>query len=129
MTSVLRRPSSNALNKPPRSGHHSGYEQLSLHPSPEACFMATAPHPLVLRGREALQRGDLRAVEAAAEERLKTAGRDVNALELRSIVQQQRGQFGEAARTLQTVIGIDSQVDWAHNALIELLVSHGKLAD
>lgn len=91
--------------------------------------MPAAPHPLVLRGRDALQRGDLRAVEAAAEERLKTAGRDVNALELRSIVQQRRGQFGEAARTLQTVIGIDSQADWAHNALIELLMSHGKVAD
>src|ERR1700730_1567570 len=91
--------------------------------------MPAAPHPLVVRGREALQRGDLRAAEAAAEERLKTAGRDVNALELRSIVQQRRGQFGEAARTLQTVIGIDSQADGAHNALTELLMSHGKLAD
>src|SRR5215510_1201677 len=88
-----------------------------------------APHPLVLRGREALQRGDMRAVEAAAEERLKTAGRDINALELRSIVQQRRGQIGEAARTLHTVIGIDSRADWAHNALIQLLMSHGKLAD
>lgn len=91
--------------------------------------MPSAPHPLVLRGREALQRGDMRAVEAAAEERLKTAGRDVNALELLSIVQQQRGQIGEAARTLHTVIGIDSRADWAHNALIQLLMSHGKLAD
>ncbi len=91
--------------------------------------MPAAPHPLVLRGREALQRGDMRAVEAAAEERLKTAGRDVNALELRSIVQQRRGQMGEAARTLQAVIGIDAHADWAHNALIQLLLSHGKLAD
>src|SRR5262249_2877297 len=40
-----------------------------------------------------------------------------------------RGQLGEAARTLHTVIGIDSQADWAHNALIQLLMSHGKLAD
>src|SRR5205823_13892386 len=99
MTSVLRQPSSNALNKPPGSGHHSGYEQLSLHPSPEACFMATAPHPLILRGREALQRDDLRGVEAAAAERLKTAARDVSALALRSIVQRRRGQTGEAVRT------------------------------
>jgi len=36
--------------------------------------LPAAPHPLVLRGREALQRGDMRAVEAAADERLKTAG-------------------------------------------------------
>ena len=66
--------------------------------------MATAPHPLILRGREALQRDDLRGVEAAAEERLKTAARDVNALELRSIVQRRRGQIGEAARTLQAAL-------------------------
>jgi Flp pilus assembly protein TadD len=91
--------------------------------------MPAAPHPLVLRGREALQRGDMRVVEAAADERLKTAGRDINALELRFIVQQRRGQLGEAARTLQTVIGIDSQANWAHNELIQLLMSHGKLAD
>jgi len=91
--------------------------------------MPAPPHPLVLRGREALQRGDMRAVDAAAEERLKTAGRDVNALELRSIVQQRRGQIGEAARTLQAVIGIDSRADWAHIALIQLLMSHGKPAD
>src|SRR5256885_381009 len=54
-------------NKLPRSGHHSGYMQLSLHRDPEASFMTTPPHPLVLRGREALTRGDLGTAEAAAE--------------------------------------------------------------
>jgi Tfp pilus assembly protein PilF len=91
--------------------------------------MPAAPHPLVLRGREALQRGDMRAVEAAAEERLKTAGRDVNALELRFIVQQRRGQFGQAARTLDAVIGIDQRADWAYNELVQLFMSHGKPED
>jgi Tfp pilus assembly protein PilF len=91
--------------------------------------MHAPPHPLVLRGREALQRGDMRAVEAAAEERLKTAGRDVNALELRFIVQQRRGQFGQAARTLDTVIGIDHRADWAYNELVQLFMSHGKPED
>jgi Tfp pilus assembly protein PilF len=76
-----------------------------------------------------LARGDLRAVEAAADERLKTAGRDVNALELRSIVQQRRGQFGQAARTLDTVIGIDPRADWAYNELIQLFMAHGKPED
>jgi len=85
-----------------------------------------APHPLVLRGREALQRGDMRAVEAAADERLKMAGRDVNALELRFIVQQRRGQHGQAARTLEAVIGIDQRADWAYNELIQLYLAHGK---
>ena len=91
--------------------------------------MATAPHPLILRGREALQRGDLSGVEAAAEERLKTAARDVTALELRSIVQRRRGQIGEAVHTLQTVIGIDSRADWAFNDLTQLLLTHGRRAD
>jgi Tfp pilus assembly protein PilF len=96
---------------------------------PEDEFMPAAPHPLVLRGRDALTRGDMRAVEAAAEERLKTAGRDVNALELRFIVQQRRGQFGQAARTLDTVIGIDPRADWAYNELIQLFMAHGKPED
>jgi Tfp pilus assembly protein PilF len=91
--------------------------------------MPAAPHPLVLRGRDALQRGDMRAVEAAAEDRLKTAGRDVNALELRFIVQQKRGQFGQAARTLDTVIGIDPRADWAYNELVQLFMVHGKPED
>jgi Tfp pilus assembly protein PilF len=104
--------------------------RLSLQPMiPEEQFMPAAPHPLVLRGRDALTRGDMRAVEAAAEERLKTAGRDVNALELRFIVQQRRGQFGQAARTLDTVIGIDPSADWAYNELIQLFMAHGKPED
>jgi Tfp pilus assembly protein PilF len=71
----------------------------------------------------------MRAVEAAAEERLKTAGRDINALELRFIVQQRRGQFGQAARTLDTVIGIDQRADWAYNELVQLFMTHGKPGD
>ncbi|HEY0341357.1 MAG TPA: tetratricopeptide repeat protein, partial [Steroidobacteraceae bacterium] len=63
------------------------------------------------------------------EERLKTAGRDINALEVRYLIQKHRGQFGEAARTLDTVIGINSRADWAYNELIQLLLTHGKVAD
>lgn len=91
--------------------------------------MATPPHPLVLRGREALTRGDLGTAETATEERLKTAATDVNALELRSIIQRRRSQIAEAARTLQTVIGIDSQADWAYNDLTQLLLTHGRRAE
>jgi Flp pilus assembly protein TadD len=91
--------------------------------------MANALHPLVVRGRDALARGDLRAVEAAADERLRLAGRDINALELRYLVQKSRGHFTEAARTLQNIISIDSRADWAFNELIELLRRHGKRTD
>src|SRR5579862_4063776 len=91
--------------------------------------MSHPPHALVLRAREALTRGDLRSAEAAVDERLKTAGRDINALELRSLLLQRRGQFGEAARTLQAVIGIDARADWAYRDLIQLLLNHRRVAD
>src|SRR5579871_4145519 len=44
----------NTLNNRPRSGHHSGSKHPSLQSVPEVQFMPAAPHPLVLRGREAL---------------------------------------------------------------------------
>src|SRR6185312_8904938 len=78
-------------------------EPLSHFIPDEAHRMSPAPHALVLRAREALARGDVRSAEAAVDERLKTAGRDINALGVRSFLLQRRGQFGEAARTLQTV--------------------------
>ena len=88
--------------------------------------MAAAPHPLVLRCSRSSGARRHQAAEEAAEERLKTAGRDINALELRSQIQQHRGQFGQAARTLDTVIGIDRRADWAYNELIQLFMTHGK---
>jgi tetratricopeptide (TPR) repeat protein len=85
--------------------------------------------PLVLRGREALNRGDIAAASAAAEERLRADARDTDALELRYLVQQQRGDLTNAAETLQTVIGLDSTADWAFNDLTNLLFAHGRRAD
>ena len=67
--------------------------------------MSDSAHPLVLRAREALARSEVKSAELAVEERLKTAGRDINALEVRYLIQKHRGQFGEAARTLDAVIG------------------------
>jgi tetratricopeptide (TPR) repeat protein len=91
--------------------------------------MAETAHPLVMRAREALARSEIKSAEAAIEERLKTAGRDINALEVRYQIQRHRGQLGEAARTLDTVIGINSRADWAYNELIQLLMAHGKVSD
>ena len=91
--------------------------------------MAESVHPLVLRAREALSRSEIKSAEQAVEERLRTAGRDINALEVRYQIQKHRGQLGEAARTLDTVIGINSRADWAYNELIQLLITHGKTAD
>jgi len=91
--------------------------------------MAESAHPLVLRAREAFARSEIKSAETAVEERLKTAGRDINALEVRYLIQRHRGQLGEAARTLDTVIGINSRADWAYNELIGLLMAHGKVSD
>lgn len=91
--------------------------------------MAENVHPLVLRAREAFARSEIKSAEQAVEERLKTAGRDINALEVRYQIQKHRGQLGEAARTLDAVIGINARADWAYNELIKLLMTHGKTAD
>src|ERR1700742_4939705 len=91
--------------------------------------MSESAHPLVLRAREALARSEIRSAELAVEERLKTAGRDINALEVRYLIQKHRGQLGEAARTLDAVIGINARADWAYNELVTLLMTHGKSAD
>jgi tetratricopeptide (TPR) repeat protein len=91
--------------------------------------MAETVHPLVLRAREAFARSEIKSAEQAVEERLRTAGRDINALEVRYQIQKHRGQLGEAARTLDTVIGINSRADWAYNELVKLLMTHGKTAD
>jgi Tfp pilus assembly protein PilF len=47
----------------------------------------------------------------------------------RFIVQHKRGHFGQAARTLDTVIGIDQHADWAYNELVQLFMGHGKPDD
>jgi len=64
-----------------------------------------------------------------ADERLRSVGDDVQALELRYLIQQRRGQIGAAVQTLQTVLGIDPGADWARSGLIELALASGKLAD
>jgi len=86
-------------------------------------------HLLVQRGREAMNRGDMAAASAAAEERLRADPRDTDALELRYLVQQQRGEIGKAAETLQAVIAIDDTADWAFNDLTQLLFTHGRRED
>ena len=91
--------------------------------------MPSLPHALILRGREAFERGDLRTAAAAAEERLKAAARDIDALELRYLVQKRHRQTIEAVQTLDAVIGIDPHIEWAYNELVEIFMAHGKLVD
>ena len=48
--------------------------------------MASSPDSLVVHGRHALASGDLRRAEAAADERLRSVGGDVQALELHALL-------------------------------------------
>src|SRR6185295_17809316 len=104
----------------------------TIHEPRDACTIAQVnppTHPLVLRGREAMNRGDVAAASAAAEERLRADPRDTDALELRYLTQQQRGDISKAAETLQAVISIDDTADWAFNDLTSLLHTHGRRED
>ncbi|MGH8267045.1 MAG: sulfotransferase, partial [Steroidobacteraceae bacterium] len=74
-------------------------------------------------------RGDLQGAAAAAEQRLATAGRDIDALELRYLVQKNRGQALEAVRTLDALIGADPRTEWAYNELVQIFMAHGRLGD
>src|SRR6185295_15518587 len=91
--------------------------------------MTDMPHPSVVRGRDALARGDVVAAAAAADERLKSDARDVHALEIRFLVQQRRGDTARAVETLRLVLEIAPRADWAYNDLIRLLYAAGRRAD
>src|SRR5579862_5394845 len=107
-----------ALNKRDRSRHHIATMSRS-----------DLPDPLVLRGRAAYERGDLAGAEAAAAQRLRAAADDVDALELRFLVQKRRGQAREAVQTLDAVIGINPRLEWAYNELAQIFMALGRLAD
>ena len=91
--------------------------------------MTDTPHPSVVRGRDALARGDVRAAAAAADERLKSDARDIDALGIRFLVQQRLGETARAAETLRTVLEIEPRADWAYNDLIRLLYAAGRRTD
>jgi tetratricopeptide (TPR) repeat protein len=91
--------------------------------------MSDSPHPLVARGRAALQSGNLEATAAAAEERLRANPRDADALELRYLVHHQRGEMAKAVEALQAAIAADPSADWAFNDLIPILFNAGRRAE
>ena len=91
--------------------------------------MSPAANPLVQQGREAIGRGDLAGAERAAETRLMTDPRDVDALEIRRLVQEGRGEIDAAAATLRQIIALAPDADWAHDDLVTLLIKHGRMAE
>ena len=91
--------------------------------------MNDSPHPLVAQGRAALERGDLAATSTAAEARLRAAPADTDALELRYLVHQQRGEIEKAVQALQAAIATNPPPDWAFNDLIPLLFNANRRAE
>ncbi len=91
--------------------------------------MAPAPDALIARGRDAFARGDLTAAEAAAGQCLGADAGNVDALELRYLVQKQRGQLVEAVKTLDAVLGAKPRTEWAYNELVQIFMTHGRLEE
>ncbi len=91
--------------------------------------MPASPHPLILQARAAFERGDVAIAAAAAELRLKLDARDVQALELRYLVQHRKGDRAAAAETLRAVIAIDARAGWAYSGLIRILLDSGRRSD
>src|SRR6185437_4044284 len=54
---------------------------------------------------------------------------NVDALELRYLVQKQRGQLVAAVKTLDAVLGAKPRTEWAYNELVQIFMTHGRLEE
>lgn len=84
------------------------------------------PHPLVLKGRQAFESGDLPGAMSLADMRLNDDGADTDALQLKAFVFKARHDVAAAEATLRQAIAVDPGSDWAHNDLTELLHATGQ---
>ena len=86
---------------------------------------APAPHPLILKGRQAFQAGDLSGALSLGEMRLKEAPDDTLALELKAVVLHRRGDLDGAEAAYRRALAIDPAADlW--NDLTQMLHASGK---
>ena len=83
-------------------------------------------HPLVLKGRQAFQAGDLRGALSLSDLRLGEASDDLDALELKAVVLQRRNDLKGAEAVFRQAIAIDPASAWAANDLTLLLHSQGQ---
>ena len=88
--------------------------------------MTTSPHPLVLKGRQAFQAGDISGALSLCGMRLNEVPDDGDALELKAVIQSVRKDFRGAEVTLRQAISYDPQSEWALNDLTQLLHSQGR---
>jgi len=82
-------------------------------------------HPLIVRGRQAFQAGDLSAALSLAGMRLQEA-QDLDALELKSVVLQARGDMAGAEAVMRQALAIDPACAWAAADLTRLLHAQGQ---
>lgn len=82
-------------------------------------------HPLIARGRQAFQAGDLSAAWSLADMRLQEAP-DLDALELKSVVCQARGDMDGAEAIMRQALALDPRCAWAAADLTQLLHARGQ---
>ncbi|MDV6332641.1 tetratricopeptide repeat-containing sulfotransferase family protein [Asticcacaulis sp. 201] len=90
--------------------------------------MTASPHPLVLKGRQAFQAGDVSGALSICSMRLNEAPDDGHALELKSVIQAARGDERGAEATMRQAIQYDPASPWALNDLTLLLHNQGHRA-
>lgn len=90
--------------------------------------MSASPHPLVLRGRQAFQARDFTAALSLCGMRLKEAPGDLDALELKAVIQQSRGDLRGAEETMRQALAIDPASAWAVHDLTQMLHAQGQTA-
>ena len=87
--------------------------------------MTAAPHPLVVKGRQAFQAGDITGALSLGEMRLKDAPNDPFALELKAVALQRRGDLAGAETAYRRAIAADPSSDlW--NDLTQMLHASGQ---
>ncbi|WP_443748203.1 tetratricopeptide repeat-containing sulfotransferase family protein [Asticcacaulis solisilvae] len=88
--------------------------------------MSASPHPLVLRGRQAFQARDFTAALSLCGMRLKEAPDDLDALELKAVIQQSRGDMKGAEDTMRHALALDPASAWAAHDLTQMLHVQGQ---
>ncbi|MGN6374664.1 MAG: tetratricopeptide repeat-containing sulfotransferase family protein [Sphingomonas sp.] len=89
----------------------------------------SASSELVAAARQALQRGDAAAAMQLATQRLSADPADIDALEVRSIVETQRRDFAAAEATLRAAIAAAPARRWHYADLARLLIVTDRAAE
>lgn len=79
--------------------------------------------------RNAYRSGDLEGAAAIAADVLRAAPRNLDALELKALVEVERGQHAEAESSLRRAIAVAPQRRWPYADLARLLLELGRTAD